>query len=48
MRWLGELFREPDASLILGMTRGSFYSLFLLLAGVALIYWTRRGQLTNS
>jgi phosphatidylglycerol:prolipoprotein diacylglycerol transferase len=48
LRSLGELFREPDASLILGMSRGSFYSIFLLIAGVGLIVWTRRGQLTKS
>jgi phosphatidylglycerol:prolipoprotein diacylglycerol transferase len=48
MRILGELFREPDASLILSMSRGSFYSIFLILAGAGLVYWTRRGQLTNS
>ena len=47
MRMLGELFREPDATLILGMSRGSFYSIFLLLAGVGLIVLVRRGQLTN-
>lgn len=46
-RWLGESFREPDAALIMGLSRGSFYSLFLLLAGMGLIAWTRRGQLTN-
>ncbi|MFZ5494117.1 MAG: prolipoprotein diacylglyceryl transferase [Verrucomicrobiota bacterium] len=38
-----ELFREPDAGLILGLSRGSFYSLFLATAGVALIV-TRRQQ----
>jgi len=37
-RLVGEHFREPDASLILGLSRGSFYSLFLLFAG-ATIWW---------
>ena len=46
-RWVGEYFREPDAALIAGISRGSFYSLFLLLAGVLLVLWTRRGRLTN-
>jgi phosphatidylglycerol:prolipoprotein diacylglycerol transferase len=34
-----EIFREPDAgvSLILGLSRGTFYSLFLAAAGAALI-----------
>ncbi|HWA10749.1 MAG TPA: prolipoprotein diacylglyceryl transferase [Opitutaceae bacterium] len=38
-RMICELFREPDAdvSLILGLSRGTFYSVFLVLAGVALI-----------
>ncbi len=38
VRMIGELFREPDASLILGLSRGTFYSLFLILAGVVLIF----------
>ncbi len=29
-----EAFREPDAELILGLSRGTFYSIFMLLAGV--------------
>jgi len=29
VRAIGESFREPDASLILGLSRGTFYSLFL-------------------
>jgi phosphatidylglycerol:prolipoprotein diacylglycerol transferase len=37
VRMCGELFREPDASLILGMSRGTFYSIFLLAAGMALV-----------
>jgi len=37
-----EFFREPDASLIAGLSRGQFYSLFLLLAGLGIIAWTRR------
>jgi len=37
-RMIGEFFREPDASLILGMSRGQFYSIFLLLGGMFVIY----------
>ena len=42
VRAFGEQFREPDAwvSLILGLTRGTFYSIFLFVAG--LILWLRR------
>jgi len=32
-----ELYREPDAGLILGLSRGTFYSLFLVLTGLAVI-----------
>lgn len=46
-RCLGEWFREPDASLILGMSRGSFYSIFLFLIGLGLLIWIRYGRLTN-
>lgn len=41
-RAIGELFREPDASLILGLSRGTFYSLFLVIAGAVLIWRSRR------
>ena len=34
-----EFFREPDAALIFGISRGTFYSIFILLAGVA--FWVR-------
>jgi phosphatidylglycerol:prolipoprotein diacylglycerol transferase len=37
VRMFGEQFREPDASLILGVSRGTFYSVFLVLAGAALV-----------
>ncbi len=40
LRMLGELFREPDASLILGLSRGTFYSVFMVVAGAALIVTT--------
>ncbi|MCK5241504.1 prolipoprotein diacylglyceryl transferase, partial [bacterium] len=33
VRIVGEQFREPDASLLLGMSRGIFYSLFIALLG---------------
>ncbi len=36
-RIAGEFFREPDASLILGMSRGQFYSIFLLIGGICVI-----------
>ena len=34
---IGELFREPDASLLLGVSRGTFYSVFLIVAGLGFI-----------
>lgn len=42
VRIIGEHFREPDASLILGLSRGQFYSGFMIVAGIALIYLARR------
>ncbi|MDR3228221.1 MAG: prolipoprotein diacylglyceryl transferase [Puniceicoccales bacterium] len=44
VRIFGEIFREPDAgvSLVLGLSRGQFYSLFMLLFGVAVILLARR------
>lgn len=41
-RAIGEHFREPDAALILGLSRGTFYSIFLALAGAWLIARSRR------
>ncbi len=42
LRIVGEQFREPDASLIVGLSRGTFFSLFLLAAGIVLFVYTRR------
>ncbi|WP_404421791.1 prolipoprotein diacylglyceryl transferase [Nibricoccus sp. IMCC34717] len=42
VRAVGEQFREPDAALILGLSRGTFYSLFVFAAGVALLVHSRR------
>ncbi len=42
VRIIGEVFREPNASLILGMSRGQFYSIFLMIAGSIVIYFARR------
>lgn len=36
-----ELFREPDATLIAGLSRGTFYSLALLVTGLAILIWAR-------
>jgi phosphatidylglycerol:prolipoprotein diacylglycerol transferase len=40
VRILGECFREPDAPLMFGLSRGTFYSLFLAIAGVVLVMRT--------
>ena len=37
LRMIGEVFREPDATLILGLSRGTFYSIFLIAAAAPLI-----------
>jgi phosphatidylglycerol:prolipoprotein diacylglycerol transferase len=44
VRMVGETYREPDVgvSLILGMSRGTFYSIFLVLVGALL--WIRPGR----
>jgi len=42
VRVLGEQFREPDAALIYGLSRGSFYSLVLFIVGVGFIIHARR------
>jgi phosphatidylglycerol:prolipoprotein diacylglycerol transferase len=36
VRIAGEAFREPDASLILGLSRGTFYSFFMIALGIYL------------
>ena len=50
VRAIGEVFREPDegVSLILGLSRGTFYSIFVLIAGVALIIHAVRRARRNS
>jgi phosphatidylglycerol---prolipoprotein diacylglyceryl transferase len=42
-RCIGEFFREPDrdVTLIMGLSRGTFYSLFIFLLGIALIVYAR-------
>ena len=42
VRIFGEQFREPDAELILNLSRGSFYTLFLLVLGSFLILRSRK------
>ena len=41
VRAICEVYREPDAELILGLSRGTFYSIFLVAAGVGMIAWSR-------
>jgi len=44
LRMIGELFREPDAgiTLILGLNRGAFYSIFLIVIGLIMVGWASR------
>lgn len=44
VRIIGEQFREPDARLLAGISRGAFYSIFLAIAGVALIVHAKRNN----
>jgi phosphatidylglycerol:prolipoprotein diacylglycerol transferase len=41
VRAVGEMFREPDASLLFGLSRGTFYSLFLVIGGLVLLGTSR-------
>ena len=47
VRTVGEVFREPDASLLFGLNRGTFYSLFLVLGGLILIGMSRRKSISS-
>jgi len=47
-RIFGEFFREPDASLILGISRGQFYSLILLIGGGWVIYLAEKRSTDSS
>jgi phosphatidylglycerol:prolipoprotein diacylglycerol transferase len=40
MRWIGEQFREPDAGLILNLTRGELYSLPMIIIGLGILVLT--------
>jgi len=42
VRIFGEMFREPDATLIAGLSRGQFYSIFMILGGCTTIWFARR------
>ena len=48
LRAIGEIFREPDAGLILGLSRGTFYSVFLIAAGCVLIAISLRKRSVQS
>lgn len=41
LRVIGEMFREPDASLLFGLSRGTFYSIFLMIGGMVLLAMSR-------
>lgn len=39
LRIFGEIFREPDAPLTMGLSRGQFLSLFLIILGMAFVFY---------
>ncbi len=43
-RIIVENFREPDASLILGVTRGQFFSFFLIVIGIGFLIFARANR----
>jgi phosphatidylglycerol---prolipoprotein diacylglyceryl transferase len=43
-RIVSEIFRQPDAELILGLSRGTFYSIFVAVAGVGFIVYAQLGR----
>lgn len=42
VRIFGELFREPDAALIMSISRGQFYSIFMIIAGITVLYFASK------
>lgn len=43
-----EVFREPDAPLICNLSRGQFYSIFVLLIGIALKFYVKKHPVSQS
>jgi phosphatidylglycerol---prolipoprotein diacylglyceryl transferase len=41
LRAIGEIFRDPDATPIMGLSRGTFYSIFLIVAGLVIVLRSR-------
>lgn len=44
LRIAGEVFRQPDSELILGISKGSFYSVLMVVAGIAIIALRRKAS----
>ncbi len=42
-----EQYREPDAGLIMGMTRGQFYSTFMIVIGAAFLFYGFKAKRKN-
>jgi phosphatidylglycerol:prolipoprotein diacylglycerol transferase len=42
-RIVAESYREPDASLLFGFTRGQFYSFFMVFIGIAFLVYAATG-----
>ncbi len=45
-RSVSEIFREPDADLIFGLSRGTFYSIFMVVVGAIMIARAKRTAAT--
>lgn len=48
VRIIGEIFRAPDAGLILGLSRGTFYSSIMVIIGLGVLLWRRKVTATTA
>ena len=48
LRIVCEIFREPDAPLIFNLSRGQFYSIFTLIAGICIFLYVKKKSTSNN
>ncbi len=48
VRIIGEMYRQPDASLVLNLTRGQFLSLFMIVIGALFLCFAGKGRVRET